>query len=484
MTSWVSGAGLALACATPRLGGADPVVLATAAGDVGSDGTATLWAQTSGACELRFEVGREAGSAARRYEAVSRAADGFTGRVTLRGLPPGEALAWKVVPVLDGRDGSGLRGRLRVPGDGLRFVFGGDVCGQGFGIDRHRGGFTIFEAMRHERPDFFLCSGDAIYADNPLPAERTLDDGSVWRNLVTPEKAKVAESLEEFRGQYRYNLLDDPYRRFLSEVPLVAQWDDHETTNNWYPGEVLADPRYTERRVDVLAARARRAFLEFMPMREGPIYRRIPCGRSVDLFVLDQRSYRGPNGTNTAAAGAPGAKLLGREQLEWLVRGLRGSKARYKLIAADMPVGLVVRDGETAFEGLANGSPLVSGREHEWAEVLTRTRDVSGVVVLTADVHYAAAHRYDPSRATHREFRPFWEFVAGPLHAGTFGPGTLDASFGPKLEFLGIPEGMRPNRPPSEGLQFFGLGEVGSDGVLRVALCDASGRRLFETAVV
>ncbi len=45
-------------------------------------------------------------------------------------------------------------------------------------------------------------------------------------------------------------------------MPQINQWDDHEVTNNWYPGEILDDARYTEKRVDVLAARARQAFYE------------------------------------------------------------------------------------------------------------------------------------------------------------------------------------------------------------------------------
>ena len=58
------------------------------------------------------------------------------------------------------------------------------------------------------------------------------------------------------------------------------------------------------------------------------------------------------------------------------------------------------------------------------------------VVWLTADVHYCAAHYYDPARAAFRDFDPFWEFVAGPLNAGSFGPNTLDGTFGPQLVFV------------------------------------------------
>ena len=36
----------------------------------------------------------------------------------------------------------------------------------------------------------------------------------------------------------------------------------------------------------------------------------------------------------------------------------------------------------------------------------------------------------------------------------------LDRTFGPEVRFLAIPPGMKPNRPPSDGFQFFGLGRI------------------------
>jgi hypothetical protein len=47
---------------------------------------------------------------------------------------------------------------------------------------------------------FFLHSGDVIYADGPLLPEVKLTDGTVWRNIVTESKSKVAETLDDFRG--------------------------------------------------------------------------------------------------------------------------------------------------------------------------------------------------------------------------------------------------------------------------------------------
>src|SRR5439155_348198 len=314
-------------------------------------------------------------------------------------------------------------------------------------------------------------SGDHIYADNPIRAELKLDDGTVWKNVVTEAKSKVAETLAEFHGNYAYNLLDENLRRFNAEVPSVDQWDDHEVRNNWFPGQMLDDANYKVKSVSLLAARAKRAFFDYLPVRPDArdperIYRSIPYGPSLEVFVLDQRSYRGPNTANRQPQMSPETAYLGPEQLAWLKAALRASRATWKVIASDMPIGLVVTDrvdGRPAYEALANGDhgpPL--GRELEFADLLRFLKEnkVRNLIWLTADVHYAAAHYYDPAQATFTEFDPFWEFVAGPLHAGTFGPGQFDRTFGPQVKFTGIPRGMRGNRPPSAGYQFFGTVRV------------------------
>src|SRR5262245_11348074 len=57
----------------------------------------------------------------------------------------------------------------------LRFLWGGDTAGQGWGINPTFGGMKIYEAMRQRNPLFFVHSGDNIYADGPIaetvPAE-------------------------------------------------------------------------------------------------------------------------------------------------------------------------------------------------------------------------------------------------------------------------------------------------------------------------
>jgi alkaline phosphatase D len=390
------------------------------------------------------------------------------------------------------REDGHVFGRLR--GD-LRFVWGGDTAGQGWGINPSFGGMKIYEAMRQRNPLFFVHSGDNIYADGPIAESVVAENGQVWNNIVTPQVAKVAETLDEFRGRYRYNLLDENVRRFNAEVPQIWQWDDHEVINNWSDSKDLSgDARYTEKNVPLLVARGARAFLEYAAMRpfsvreSQRVYRRYSYGSLLELFVLDMRSYRGPNSANLQPTPSGQTVFLGREQLDWLKGALDDSRAVWKVIAADMPLGLNIGDGRTAeglarWEAVANGeSGSPKGRELEFVELLNflKRRRVRNVVWLTADVHYCAAHYYNPAFAAFRDFDGFWEFVAGPLNAGTFGPGTLDGTFGPQVVFFKAPPAGRSNLSPMSGLQFFG--EVNIDAQSRnmtVDLRDLNGLSVF-----
>jgi alkaline phosphatase D len=371
----------------------------------------------------------------------------------------------------------------------VRFAWSADVVGQGWGINREWGGLRMFETIRRVQPDFFIHCGDTIYADAPLAPEVRLADGTVWRNVVTPAKAKVAETLDEFRGNYLYNLMDEHVRRFNAEVPQVVLWDDHEVRNNWSPGSDLrADDRYREKSIGRLAARARQAFLEHTPLRVGSganprIFRNVDYGPLLEVFALDLRTYRAANSTNRQPAASAATALAGSLQLDWLERALATSSAVWKVIASDLPIGLVVRDGETLFESFSNGDGPPLGREHELVRLFRfiQRRNIRNIVWLTADIHYAAAHHYDPARARFAEFLPFWEFVAGPMHAATGAPLVLDDTFGPEVRFVGVPAEPLPINGPYSGLQFFGtVGIDGASAAMTVRLHNLAGETLHE----
>ena len=197
----------------------------------------------------------------------------FTARTVLTGLPSGQRVFYRVLfqDLADLRTWSEpAAGSVTTPSATPRDItlaWSADTVGQGWGINPDFGGLRIYETMRRVQPDVFINVGDTIYADQPLVAEVKLDDGTIWKNIVTPAKSKVAESLDDFRGNYQYNLLDEHMRRFNADVGQIVMWDDHEVLNNWYWERTTnADNRFHEKSVAILAARARQAFFEYNPL--------------------------------------------------------------------------------------------------------------------------------------------------------------------------------------------------------------------------
>ena len=445
-------------------------------GDVHAD-QALIWARADRTARLQVEWSTD--PSFRQVQRVlgpeALEASDYTAKLLLTQLPVDRQLYLRVSfsdvssPRLFSAPWLGqLRTAPSMPRD-IRFLWSGDTVGQGYGISAAIGGMRIYEVMRNRHPDFFIHCGDTIYADNPVPESQPVPEqpGVMWHNLVTPEKSQVAQTLAELRGCYRYNLLDENVRRFNAQVPQLWQWDDHEIINNWSPAKDLTnDQRYHVKSPQLLAANAKRAFLEYAPMvcdadsERARIYRHIPYGPLLDVFIVDMQSYRGPNTPNQQQQQSADTVFMGRPQLQWLKQGLAASRAVWKVIAADMPLGLIVPDqvspGDLRCEGIANTSGPPLGRELELAELLSfiKAQAIENCVWLTADVHYTAAHYYDPTLARFNDFSPFWEFVSGPLNAGSFGPNQPDDTFGLQVVYQKVSPVM--NASPLAGYQFFG----------------------------
>jgi alkaline phosphatase D len=467
-------------------------------GDVGRF-SGTVWTRADRPSRMIVEISRrpDFSHAFRFPGALLTPRSDFTGKTVLPALPDGADIYYRVTAA-DLRDESlssqSLTGHFRtVPrrARDVSFLWSGDLGGQGWGIDPSRGGYRIFNAMAALEPDFYICNGDNVYADDPFEPTQALPDGSMWHNVTTPEKSKVAETLDEYRGQYKYNLQDEHLRSFYANVAQIQQWDDHETHNNWYPGEILDDPLYTERRVDVLKYRSRQAWHEYMPISprydaEERIYRVQHHGPLLDVFVLDMRWYRDANSPNRQTFNDGG--ILGYEQARWLKRELARSTATWKVISNDMPLGIKVTDttqGRPNFEAVSQddtGAPL--GREIQIAEILSfiKHEGIRNVVWLTTDVHYTAAQYFDPGQAVYTDFDPFWQFVSGPLHAGGFGSPGNDPTFGPQEVFIKAPPVA--NAAPDTDYMFFGQVSIdAASRVLTVRLRDVNGAVLWSTQI-
>jgi alkaline phosphatase D len=412
----------------------------------------------------------------------------FTAKALLENLPAGQDIFYRISfqDLSSAVFGEAQVGHFRTPSNERRpvsLLWSGDTMGQGWGIDRSRGGMRTYATMLRNRPDFFIHCGDNIYADCTIAAEQKLADGGVWRNIVTEEKSTKAETLADYRGNYKYNLLDDNMRAFNAAVPTFALWDNHETMESWYPGEPTPWEPIGEKNALIFAARARRAFHEYLPLREtmaepGRIYRKIQYGPLLDVFMLDMRSYRGSDGPHTDSILKPDDFLLGPEQVAWLKRELANSQATWKVIAADSPIGYVVN--ATGIEH-ADGP---RGRGVEIAELLSfiKHAGVHNTLWITADLHYTAAHYYDPNRAVFQDFEPFWEFVSGPIHAGTWTAEPMEHTFGPQVVFQKASD--IENLAPCYGLQFFGhIAIDGETEAITVTLKDVEDHALWATTL-
>jgi alkaline phosphatase D len=454
------------------------------AGDVEST-RAVVWARCSEPARMIVEWATKAGGPWTSIAGdVVVPGNDHTGTVVLDRLPAEQRIEYRVRFEREAARGRSevASGSFELPSSrSLRVAWTGDTCGQGYGRNPEWGGLRGYAALRAAKPDVLVHSGDMIYADNPILPEMPLADGRVWRNVSSERVARVAQELDDFRARFAYNLEDEHVRALLAEVPLIAQWDDHETHNNWWPGQTLDDARYAQRSASVLSARARKAFFEWNAVQltapAATFHRVVRHGPLLDVFVLDARTFRTPNDTNDREA----KDMLGSAQVSWLVDALAASRARFKLIACDQPISTVIPDGDRGLqEGFANGIDGVPrGREREIARLLTamQQREIRNTLWVTADVHYAAAHHFDPARTTF-PFSPFWEFVAGPIHAGTFGPNPLDPSLGGEVRFEWAPPPGTGNLAPWDGLQTFGTLDVSPEAI-RVALWGIDGRERF-----
>jgi alkaline phosphatase D len=303
-------------------------------GDVSVD-SAVIWARADRPARMLVEV-----ATSDSFKTVERALfvdalpeSDFTAKALIEGLPAGQDIFYRICfqdlasPTITGEP---MVGRFRTAPRDLRsisFVWSGDTAGQGWGIDERAAACARMRPCSAPAP---ISSSTAATPSTPtvrsLPS-RKCRTGEIWKNVVLEEKAKPAETLAEFRGNYKYNLLDKNVRAFNAEVPIFAQWDDHEVTNNWWPGEPLTRAehqrkKYVENNALLLAARASRAFHEYMPMRftqtePGRVYRKISYGPLLDIFMLDMRSYRvAPTAKAWRRATEPAAYFLGPTQ--WL----------------------------------------------------------------------------------------------------------------------------------------------------------------------
>lgn len=209
----------------------------------------------------------------------------------------------------------------------------------------------LVDQLLATEPDLFVSLGDFPYTDN----------------------GPVATTVAEYRKRHQELRTAPASRRLLEGVGIRAIYDDHEFHNDWNPVFVRAEPeRY---------AAAMAVWDEMFPIRDpvGDIrYRSWRWGKHVECFLLDCRRFRSENAAPDDAA----KQMLGAVQRAWLIDGVTRSAATFKLVFTTVPLDFAT----------GNDSWIVFTTERQL--VLDALVGVPGVLFLTADQHYFAAHRH------------------------------------------------------------------------------------------
>ena len=236
------------------------------------------------------------------------------------------------------------------------------------------------------------------------------------------------------------------------QVPMSQRWDDHEVTNNWWPGEPLTAEhqrkKYVEKNALSLSARAGRAFHEYMPSQAQTAastarFRNGSSTSSCSTCAATAGRARG----NAYGPASHGPVPRG-SSANWsiLARHLEGHRRRH---AARPHRRSTMDNSKWGVEAVAQGDGPPRGRARDRRPALVhQARRVRNTVWLTADVHYTAAHYYDPNKAVFQDLRAFWEFVS--CHAGSFGPNQLDNTFGPQLRYIKAPSKEQGAEPAAQ----------------------------------
>ena len=347
----------------------------------------TLWFQGASAQPLRVELRAEGGAQAPAVANVDLDAQSdCTAALRIGDLESGTAYRYTVHPraggdvLAAGSFRTQVHWQYRSDPPTLRIAAGSCAYLNDGKYDRpgkpYGGGEEIFDAIAATSADLMLWLGDNIYLRDP---EWTSRDG--------------------INRRYRYYRSHPSLQRLWQAMPHIAIWDDHDF------GPDDADASFVNRQWTL------EMFKRYWPMpcatpADG-MYGMVTVG-DVDIFMLDDRSYRYPNRWPEG----PEKAMYGPTQMQWLKAALVYSRAPFKLVAG----------GTQFFNKVARAQPGAPYRGETWAnfpaeqEGLRRFLDetrVPGVVFLSGDRHLAQMFRLERPG-----LYPLHEITTSPLTAG------------------------------------------------------------------
>jgi alkaline phosphatase D len=526
---------ICLAAAAPA-GAARGFSYGVAAGDVTS-GSAILWGRAARPGRVQLQLSHTRGFQrvlARRALRARRSRD-LTVQARVRGLKPRARYFYRFCLMSRARCSdtgtfvTAPRTRARPT---IRFGWSGDQDAQpkpGTRIPFYNTvgdhNFKVWKTMRGERNDFNIALGDTIYSDSEVGGA-TLN--GVFVGLPP------ALTLEQKWQKYRQNLAMRNFQRIRGSAAFYSQPDDHEWINDFGPNETLQGTNAQRRQFAINGRKLYpigvRAFRDYAPVsytKRSGFYRVFHWGRNLDVFFLDERSFRSPKAGSPyihtcdnpishrpdlaptgppdkrtlfsavvpslaapvspaclAAIHSPRRTFLGHRQLATFERAIKRSKATWKVIMSEVPIHLEYALPYDFWEGYA----------YERTKLLQfLQRNVKNVVFLSTDHHgnLAGPIRYTTFRSEGGvRDTGMTDIATGPVATMTFkrelngavGQDPATGTAGPLIDSVFL------TQPPDLGvglqcsaIDVFSYGEVTVTGRrLTVQLKDLNGRPVRE----
>lgn len=290
--------------------------------------------------------------------------------------------------------------------------------------ENYRGGnYEIYTAIYSKDPDMMLWLGDNTYLRNK---EWATKEGILYRYTHTRSLAAL--------------------QPLLGATEHYAIWDDHD----YGPND--SDERFSNKQTSLEA---------FKYFWANPSYgfdgieaaATTLIKEDVQFFLLDDRSFRDP-GEDPEKRN----EILGKKQLEWLIKGLKESKAAFKIVA----MGGQVLNPLKVYENY-------SKYEKEWNKLLTLLQDpaIGGVIFLSGDRHFSEAMKME-----RKSLPPLYECTVSPLNSKPY----KDVQEDNPIRLSGSL--IRENNFAM--LEFSGEGE---ERAMRLVYYNKDGKKLFEKVI-
>ena len=374
--------------------------------------------------------------------------------------------------------------------------------------------FEVLRRMQNEENNFNVLLGDTIYSDSEVPGV-----GGV---------AGTAVSVAQKFAKYRLNLGQKSWTNLRGSTSYYAHWDDHEFINDFARSENVfpEEGGNVEVSGEKLYKNGVKAFRAYNPItysaRNG-IYRTFRWGKNLQVFFLDERSFRSakadyggqcdnPPGSGSpdlaptapplsrglfsslaptlavpppaacvAAINDPNRTMLGSHQREVFEQAIKKSTATFKVVMNEVPIQQFYALPYDRWEGYAA----------ERTQLLTFLRDnVKNVVFLTTDVHANMVNdaRLQTLEAGGPVNTGITEVTTGPVATKTYA-GEINGAVGSTTAANSIRAIFFNSQPPTgvamacSGLDEFSYAQVAvKKTALTVNLKNIEGKPVLNTA--